>query len=247
MRKTRGFSYLELVVALTLFGIALTGTTRLVVMQSRQVSKVERRFNVEGTSYLVPSQDVWARKLGAATTIESVDPGPTPLPPDPLVTLIDNGDPGYNEIGPDWHDHYRTAYRDHLRCNNDGGELAIVRWDFTELAPRQYKVFVTWNARNGQTTNAHYDVKDNFVILGIVIVNLEEDPSGEYFEGLPWEDLGVYTITSGILRVRLSDERGKIVADAVRIVPWGNQVEVLSLQKPFDSPEATIRVSVTPF
>ncbi len=95
MRKTRGFSYLEMVVALALFGIALTGTTRLVVMQSRQISKLERRLNYQTTSYLVPSADAWARKLGAAAAIESVDPGSSPPPP---VTLIDNGDPQYSEV-----------------------------------------------------------------------------------------------------------------------------------------------------
>jgi len=245
MRKRRGFSYLELVVAMALFGIALSGTTRLVVMQSRQVSALEKRLNFDGTTYLVPSEDVWARKLGAATTIESVDPGPV-YPAEELVTLIDNGDPGYTEIGPDWHDHDRTAYNYELRCNNDGGELAVALWKFTGLTPRQYRVFVTWNARSKQCEDAHYDVKDDFDILGIVVKNLEIPPSGEYFEGVPWEDLGVYTITSGILRVRVSDERGKIVADAVRFETWGNDVEVLTVQKSFDSGEATIRVSVTP-
>ena len=46
MRKTRGFTYLETVVAFSLFGIAVTGTTRLVVMHSRQVSKLEGRLNL---------------------------------------------------------------------------------------------------------------------------------------------------------------------------------------------------------
>ena len=214
-------------------------------MQSRQVSALEKRLNFDGTTYLVPSEDVWARKLGAATTIESVDPGPV-YPAEELVTLIDNGDPGYTEIGPDWHDHDRTAYNYELRCNNDGGELAVALWKFTGLTTRQYKVFVTWNARSKQCEVAHYDVKDDFDILGIVVRNLQIPPSGEYFEGVPWEDFGVYTITSGILRVRLSDERGRIVADAVRFETWGNDVEVLTVQKSFDSGEATVRVSVTP-
>ena len=71
-------------------------------------------------------------------------------------------------------------------------------------------------------------------------------PSGEPFEGVPWESLGIFSITSGTLRVELSDANGKVVADAVRIVPWGNQVNVLSVQKSFDSEEVTVRVSVTP-
>ena len=112
MRKTRGFTYLETVVAFTLFGIAVTGTTQLVVMHSRQVSKLEGRLNPGTTSYLVPSADAWARKLGAAAAIESVDPGPPPQP----INLIDDGDVGYTEFGPNWHDHARPAYQDLLRC-----------------------------------------------------------------------------------------------------------------------------------
>ncbi len=64
---------------------------------------------------------------------------------------------------------------------------------------------------------------------------------------MPWQSLGIFSITSGTLRVELSDDANdEVVADAVRIVPWGNQVQVLSVQKSFDSEEVTVRVSVTP-
>jgi len=243
MRKTRGFTYLELMVALALFGIAVTGTTRLVVIQSRQMSKIERRLNYGTTSYLAPSANAWARKLGAAASIESVAPDPPPAPP---VTLIDDGDPGYSEFGPDWHDHVRAAYQGQLRCNSAGADLAIARWEFQELAPREYNVFATWEGRDKHTSNAPYTVYDGTVAEGTVTVDMTVAPTGEPFEGVQWENLGVFSITSGTLRVELSDVNGKVVADAVRIVPWGNQVEVLSLQKSLESEEATVRVSVTP-
>ena len=75
---------------------------------------------------------------------------------------------------------------------------------------------------------------------------MEVAPSGGPFKGVPWESLGIFSITSGTLRVELSAANGRVVADAVRIVPWGNQVTVLSVQKSFDSEEVTVRVSVTP-
>ncbi|HLA83989.1 MAG TPA: type II secretion system protein [Thermoguttaceae bacterium] len=65
----RGFSFLELQVALILLGIAMTGLVPLVVMQSRQLKRLEARLDHGTTYYLVPSTSVWARKLGAPAKI----------------------------------------------------------------------------------------------------------------------------------------------------------------------------------
>ena len=240
MWKTRGFSYLEMMVALSLFGIAVTGTTRLVVMQSRQMSQVERRLNYGETSYLVPSNDAWARKLGAAATIQSFAPDPPPLPP---VTLIDDGDPGYSETGSDWHNH-GEGYLDNIRHNKEDNDLETASWEFTDLRPREYKVFATWTDRGDP--DAPFTIYDDLDVEGTVTVDMAEDPSGSAFGSVPWESLGTFYITSGTLRVELSNVNGHIVADAVRIVPVGYEVDVLSVQKPLDSQEVTIRVSLTP-
>jgi prepilin-type N-terminal cleavage/methylation domain-containing protein len=80
MRKTtrNGFSFLELQVALVLFGIALTGLGPLLVMQLKQLEKIEGRFSDRTTYYLVPTSDEWARKLGAAASIKKIYPGTPP-------------------------------------------------------------------------------------------------------------------------------------------------------------------------
>ena len=96
MRKTTrsGFSFLELQVALVLFGIALAGLGPLVVMQLKQIEKIERRFSDRTTHYLVPTTDPWARKLGAAASIsiKKVDPGTLPplnqTPPVNVVSIV---------------------------------------------------------------------------------------------------------------------------------------------------------------
>ncbi len=103
----------------------------------------------------------------------------------------------------------------------------------------------SYNGDN-QAKNAPYTVYDDLVALGTVLVDQHGAPSGPIFEGVRWESLGIFSITSGTLRVELSDANGKVVADAVRIVPWGNRIEVLSVQKAIDSEEVTVRVSVTP-
>ena len=93
MRKiTRsGFSFLELQVALALFGIALAGLGPLMHMQLKQLEKLEGRFSDRTTYYLVPTTDPWARKLGAAASIsiKKVDPGtPPPLNQTPPVNAV---------------------------------------------------------------------------------------------------------------------------------------------------------------
>ena len=96
-----GFSYLELQVAFVLLGIALAGLGPMVVVQSKQLRRLESRFRDGTKYYLVPSDNPWARKLGAAASLSTDEPSA----PDPAVTQIDNEDSGYYEIDPgsvDW-------------------------------------------------------------------------------------------------------------------------------------------------
>jgi len=239
-----GFSFLELQVAFVLFGIALAGLVPLVVMQSRQLKKLESRCNDQTTYYLVPSSSAWARKLGAAASIRAEDPGP---PAPPAVTLIDDGDPGFSEWGNPWEqkDEEYAFGGDH-RKNNQGDGTDIGRWEFTGLEVGWYEVLVTWKKGPGEARNAPYTVYDGTVALGTVRVDQEKDPSGEVFEGSPWEGLGTFYIGDGVLRVELSDEADdRVVADAARIVELTNKVEVLSLEKSLINENVTAQVSIT--
>jgi hypothetical protein len=76
--RRRGSTLLELQVAFIVFGIALTGIGPLVVMHSRQLKKLESRFQPQTTYYVVPAANVWARKLGSAATISTSDSAPVP-------------------------------------------------------------------------------------------------------------------------------------------------------------------------
>ncbi|NQT13399.1 MAG: type II secretion system protein [Planctomycetes bacterium] len=71
----KGFSFLELQVAFVLLGIALAGLVPLVVMQSKQLKRIEDRLSSQTTHYLAPSDSLWARKLGVPATIQATDPG----------------------------------------------------------------------------------------------------------------------------------------------------------------------------
>ena len=237
-----GFSFLELQVAFVLFGIALAGLCPLVVMQSKQLRQLENRLDDQTTYYLVPSTDAWAGKLGAAASIATEDPGPPPS----VVTLIDDGDPGYSNTGANW-DQWSSGhpFQGDYRENENGAGSDKASWEFGGLEAGWYEVLVTWGSE-GWATDAPYTVLDGETVLATVRVNQKNDPSGAVFEGVPWESLGVFSIASGALRVDLSDDADEwVVADAVRIAPAGNIVEVLSLERSCSAEEASARVSVT--
>jgi hypothetical protein len=241
-----GFSFLELQVAFVLLAIALAGLGPLVVMQSRQLRRLESRFNDQTTYYLVPSTQAWAAKLGAPASIDTEDPGP-PAPP---VTLVDNGGPGYSEIEEgtvDWTTLARSNALGGTLRHNDGsgiGDTAV--WEFTGLEAGWYEVFVSYDAETGQATNAPYAVYDGAVCDGIVTVDQTLAPADALYQGVWWKRLGSFSIGGDTLRVELSDGAdGNVVADAARLVPVRNDVEVLSLEKPLAGGEASAQVSVT--
>jgi hypothetical protein len=73
-----GFSMVEVQVALVLFGLALAGFGPYLVMYTKQLRTLQQRFSPQTTYYLVPSSDLWTRKLGAAATFTDQDPGSLP-------------------------------------------------------------------------------------------------------------------------------------------------------------------------
>lgn len=241
-----GFSFLELQVAFVLLAIALAGLGPLVVMQSRQLKTLESRFSDQTTHYLVPPEDAWAAKLGAPAAVETEDPG-SATPP---VTLIDDGDPGYSETDAgtiDWQSESEgQAFQSACRSNNGGNAGDKAHWVFTGLEPGWYEVLVTYPTEGNHASNAPYSVYDDAAFEATVPVDQRAQPSGAEFEGSPWESLGAFSIVSGTLRVDLGDSAdGNIMADAVRIAPTGNDVQLLSLDKQFSDEEAVAKVSVT--
>jgi len=194
----------------------------------------------------VPSTDAWARKLGAAAQIETEDPG-SAAPP---VTLIDNGHSGYSEIDQgeiDWTTLSRpNALNGTLRLQNGGGVGDTAIWEFTALQPGWYQVMVSFQHAGDKATNAPYAVYDGALLKGTVTLDQTVAPSGAVFEGVPWESLDTFSIAGDTLRVELSDYAdGNIVADAVRLVPVRNEVQLLSLEKSLTSEDVTAQVSVT--
>ena len=80
---------MEVQVALVVFGIGLGGLCPLVVMQSRQFKNYQSRLDPRTAYYLVPSADIWARKLGAsASLLTQVPAGQLAASPPPANDVI---------------------------------------------------------------------------------------------------------------------------------------------------------------
>jgi hypothetical protein len=235
---------LELQVAFVLFALALAALCPLVVMQSRQVRQLEKRLDPQMTYYLAPASDAWARKLGAAALVQARDPGPQPPAP---VTTIDDGQAGYAETGTGWVQYNRpSAFQGTARRHAPGGGADTAAWTFSGLAPGWYTVQVTWPTGRRQASNAPYTVYDGGTSRGAVTVDQTTAPSQTVFQGQAWDNLGTFSVASGTLSVVLSDYAdGRVVADAVHLVPVQNVVQVLSLTRSLSDPTVTAQVSVT--
>ncbi len=120
----------------------------------------------------------------------------------------------------------------------DPGDVDIpvidtVTWTFTDLQPGTYKVHADWLTILDITParNAEYRIYDgdSQTPLATVIIDQRYAPDDLVLGLDAWEDLGkdlpdgVVAITSGVLRVELSDvAAGDVVAGRIRIEPVGN-------------------------
>ena len=240
----KGFSLVELQISFLVFAIGVAGLGPLVVMQSRHLKTIENRFNSNNVYYLSPSNDEWARKLGAGASMTAYDPGPRPTPP---VLVMDDGDISFSTEGDDWTvetnaDSYQGNHQQH--AGGDGS--AIARWGFTNLAPGWYDVRVTWHEDDAQTTAAPFKVLEGLQNKGESSIDQQVAPSGEVIDGRPWQSLGIFSITSGSLSVELTDASADpVVADGVRLIPVKNDVQINSLDKSLSSEDVTAHVTVT--
>jgi surface-anchored protein len=137
--------------------------------------------------------------------------------------ILDNGDSGY-DVTPGWtylDDAQFGSFQGiegdvHFIGLGTGSEVAT--WTFSALPPGQYRVSATWTPHANRATDAPFTILDGAAELGTVPVNQEEAPNGLFDAGDRWEDLGVFTINSGTLVVRLSDAANEfVIADAIRI------------------------------
>jgi len=75
----------------------------------------------------------------------------------------------------------------------------------TGLASGFYQVQVSWHPYPNQATNAPYAIYDGTTLLQTITVNQTLTAGGSSFGGVPFQTLATVNITSGVLKVVLSN------------------------------------------
>jgi prepilin-type N-terminal cleavage/methylation domain-containing protein len=181
-RACSGYTLIELLVAMTVFGVALSGLMPLVAILSRDL---QPQIGQKGTSpardwndwsvgecpadnhqrttwHLTPYGDPWMRKLGASAQLDASGTvtSSTPLPVQSPVLVQDDSDAAFTSNGmtPVSPGGYNGGYQKIEAATNQ--ELAAVAtWTFTVAADGWYSIQATWPTDTGLSlTYARYQV-----------------------------------------------------------------------------------------
>ncbi len=89
--------------------------------------------------------------------------------------------------------------------------------------PGNYQVYATWVPGNNLSSTARLDVYNALTYISTSTVNEQNAPVGVSDQGVVWQSLGVFTMTSDVLHISTwnSQTNGAINVDGIRIVPVG--------------------------
>ena len=134
--------------------------------------------------------------------------------------IVNNGYPG-SWTNSAWTRLNQGLYGDALQSNSaTGSEQSQAAWWFP-CQPGNYQVYVTWVPGSSDSQAASFDVYNALTYISSGVVNEQNAPSGITDQGVVWQSLGTFTMTSNVLHVSIwnSQTDGPINVDGVRIVP----------------------------
>ncbi len=140
--------------------------------------------------------------------------------------IIDNGAAGYSRSFTGWTTLTNTlAYHQDFDYASAGNGSAFANWNFTAIPNGSYQIFTRWSHFGNRATNAPFTVYSGLggnSELGTTLVNQQLAPVGDFSNGVAWQSIGTFEVTSNTLRVRLANNaNGYVVGDAIRIVGGG--------------------------
>ncbi len=140
--------------------------------------------------------------------------------------IIDNGAAGYSRSFTGWTTLTNTlAYQQDFDYASAGNGSAFANWNFAAIPNGSYQIFTRWSHLGNRATNAPFTVYSGLggnSELGTTLVNQQLAPVGDFSNGVAWQSIGTFEVTSNTLRVRLANNaNGYVVGDAIRIVGGG--------------------------
>jgi hypothetical protein len=145
----------------------------------------------------------------------------------PLPMVVDDIDPGFTGAGA-----WTTVSG---RLGLDGGlngdylfapasgtstPTATASWQVAVPSAGPYEVDVSWTPYFNRASNAPYRVYDGNTLVATVRVDQRQAPAGVADDGVVYQSLGTFPVSSGALRVVLgNDADNYVIADAVHIIP----------------------------
>ncbi|MCO6454870.1 MAG: hypothetical protein J5I93_06190, partial [Pirellulaceae bacterium] len=219
-------------------------------------------FEGSGQEVLDTGFSITAAGIGTVT-YQSIE---TLLAPNQRPRIIDNGDAQFLEspitatdnISPlvHWNPSSTGGYQDdylfHYSQQPPGPQTTT--WTFQGVQPGKYRVAVTWPSNPSHpiseaiATDAPFTVFDDDFKLATIDVNQFLPPGSFVDEGVPWQQLGIFNVSSHTLVVQLSDlANGQVLADAVRIerLTEGPELTVLAGNGYLDDGSSTVDMTTT--
>jgi hypothetical protein len=142
----------------------------------------------------------------------------------PVVRIVDDGDSAFSSTSGflPYLGHGGRGDDYHYAQNGNGSEVA--RWTFDSLSEGNYRIWTTWRVASLRPSNAPYRMLDGNTDRGTIRVDQRLEPVDLSADGASWKLLGDFDVTSGTLKVELSNDADSrwLIADAVRIERIGD-------------------------
>ncbi len=139
--------------------------------------------------------------------------------PTPIVANVNY--PGFWSGSNGWTARYAGLYGTSLVSDTpNGSKQSQAAWSFP-VQPGNYQVYVTWLPGSNLSPTAPFDVYNAQTYISEAVVNEQVAPVGVTDQGVAWQSLGTFTITSDALHVSTwnSQTNGAMNVSGIRIVP----------------------------
>jgi hypothetical protein len=149
--------------------------------------------------------------------------GVTPLRTPAITVTVDDTDPGFSTVLPDWStvsdsNAYGGSYQTHAGVPGDT-DFAQWQYNLNAVAGNQYDIFASWVAGPLNATNATYTIYEDGTAIATITLDQTRSPNTGLVGGTLVQRLYTYTPTTTgvhVITLQLSDDaNGNVVADAV--------------------------------